>query len=69
MKEILDLEIQRLIIHERIKTWELDLNSPLEANTNFLRKFMEFEVLNLRKIDLEIFNLREKSMPVIISLA
>lgn len=51
----LDLEILKLGIDDRIKSIELDLNSPLEANTNFMRMLLALEQTNLRKINVEIW--------------
>lgn len=55
MKDMMDLEIQRLIIDDRVKVLELDLKGPMEANRNFMTRLLEFEQLNLRKIDVEIY--------------
>lgn len=56
-----DLEIQKLVIDDRIKVIELDLNSPLEANTNFMRKLLALEQTNLRKINVEIWKRKHPS--------
>lgn len=61
---ISDLEIQRLGLEDRIKRLESDLRAPLEANFSdqagqisnqiILRRLLEVERNNLRKVNFEI---------------
>ncbi len=66
-----DLEIQKLGLKDRIKRLEQDLQSPLDpqlseqatqtSNLIFLRRLLEVERSNLRKLNFEIEKKRQQS--------
>lgn len=51
---VVDLEIMKLGLEDKVKQLEIELQCPLEANYLIMRRLLEVEKTNLRKVNFEI---------------